>query len=212
MILLVPDSIQGARSLTAHQKEVATIRVAENNTGIKSNTFQWTHVTEALRDPQAWLMFLWSFTSCLPNGGLTTFGSLLIAGFGCGRLRALLLQMPQGATQLLFVCVACYLPSRVKNIRLVLMFYLNFVSLLSLVLIYAVPQQSAKLGGMYLGSIAAANMPLAMSMVSSNMAGTSKRTTVNAMLFIAYCAGNIAGPQFFKASEAPSYPVSCSIP
>lgn len=29
--------------------------------------------------------------------------------------------------------------------------------------------------------------------------------TVTAILFIAYCAGNIIGPQLFKTSEAPHY-------
>jgi hypothetical protein len=29
--------------------------------------------------------------------------------------------------------------------------------------------------------------------------------TVTAMLFVAYCAGNISGPQFFLSEEAPTY-------
>jgi hypothetical protein len=29
---------------------------------------------------------------------------------------------------------------------------------------------------------------------------------VNASVLIAYCAGNIAGPQFFSVDEAPNYP------
>lgn len=29
--------------------------------------------------------------------------------------------------------------------------------------------------------------------------------TVTAIMFLGYCAGNIAGPQFFKAKEAPRY-------
>lgn len=48
-------------------------------------------------------------------------------------------------------------------------------------------------------------MPLALSLVQANYRGTTKRATVTAMLFVAYCAGNMAGPQFFLTREAPTY-------
>ena len=35
----------------------------------------------------------------------------------------------------------------------------------------------------------------------------TKKSTVSAMLFIAYCIGNIVGPQFYLASEEPTYDV-----
>ncbi|KAJ3943295.1 uncharacterized protein N0V96_006215 [Colletotrichum fioriniae] len=47
--------------------------------------------------------------------------------------------------------------------------------------------------------------PVILSMSSGNFGGFTKKTTVNAMIFIAYCAGNIIGPQLFFEWEAPSY-------
>ena len=44
-----------------------------------------------------------------------------------------------------------------------------------------------------------------MSLVTANTGGSTKRTTVNAVFFISYCAGNIIGPFAFKTSEAPVY-------
>ncbi|KIW03940.1 uncharacterized protein PV09_04777 [Verruconis gallopava] len=208
MIFVLPDSIAQAKFLSPRQKDVALFRVAENNTGIKTNKFQKSQTLQALIDPQAWLIFFWSFVVNLPNGGLTAFGSLVIAGFGYKGLDALLLQMPGGATQLVFVLLACYLPSKFKNIRLNIMFFLNLISLVGMAMVYAIPasHKGARLGGYCLCTVFAANMPLALSLISSNVAGTTKKTTVNAMMFIAYCAGNIAGPQFYKSREAPSYP------
>jgi hypothetical protein len=51
-------------------------------------------------------------------------------------------------------------------------------------------------------------LPISMSMVSSNISGSAKKTTVSAMLFLSYCIGNIISPQVFLTREEPKYPVS----
>ncbi|CAI6101459.1 unnamed protein product [Clonostachys chloroleuca] len=43
-------------------------------------------------------------------------------------------------------------------------------------------------------------------MSTGNIRGFTKKTTVNAMIFIGYCVGNIVGPHLFVDNEAPSYP------
>jgi hypothetical protein len=47
---------------------------------------------------------------------------------------------------------------------------------------------------------------MCMSLITANIAGSTKRTTVNAIFFISYCVGNIIGPFAFKSTEAPRYP------
>lgn len=42
-------------------------------------------------------------------------------------------------------------------------------------------------------------------MNSANTAGHTKKVTMNAVVFAAYCVSNIIGPQFFKANQAPLY-------
>lgn len=51
---------------------------------------------------------------------------------------------------------------------------------------------------------------MTLSMVSSNVAGFTKKATVSAMMFIAYCTGNIVGPFLFFEREAPGYKVKLS--
>ena len=77
-----------------------------------------------------------------------------------------------------------------------------------MVMIYALPHhaRNAKLSGFCLAMAFAANMPLCLSMVASNVGGFSKKATVNAMVFIAYCTGNIVRPQFYLTFEASLYP------
>jgi MFS transporter, ACS family, allantoate permease len=39
----------------------------------------------------------------------------------------------------------------------------------------------------------------------ANTSGHTKKTTINALMFISYCVANIIAPQFFIATEAPGY-------
>ncbi|KAI8290531.1 putative transporter [Colletotrichum sp. SAR11_57] len=41
----------------------------------------------------------------------------------------------------------------------------------------------------------------------ANTAGHTKKVTTNAIVFASYCISNIIGPQFFKSSQAPLYPL-----
>ena len=91
-----------------------------------------------------------------------------------------------------------------------MMIFITASSLLGVLLIYKLDPQNktGRLMGIYIGVGYAVNVPLCMSLVTSNVAGFSKRSVVSAMIFIAYCVGNIVGPQFYHSSESPSYPVS----
>jgi MFS transporter, ACS family, allantoate permease len=65
-----------------------------------------------------------------------------------------------------------------------------------------------KLFGIWMFGAYAAGFPLSLSIIASDVAGFTKKTTVSAVLFVAYCAGNIVGPQLFKAAEKPTYPTA----
>jgi MFS transporter, ACS family, allantoate permease len=42
-------------------------------------------------------------------------------------------------------------------------------------------------------------------LANANCAGYTKKATLGAVMFIAYCASMIAGPQVFRSDEAPVY-------
>jgi len=46
-----------------------------------------------------------------------------------------------------------------------------------------------------------------LSLQTANTAGHTKKVVVSAILFLGYCAGNIAGPFFYKSDQAPTYPL-----
>ncbi len=117
--------------------------------------------------------------------------------------------MPTGAAQFIFVLIGCLICTKVKSARLITMIILTLISLVGMVMMSALDHthRNAKLGRFCLALAFAANTPLGLSLVSSNVTGFTKKGTVNAMVFIGYCAGNIVGPQFYLASEEPNYPV-----
>lgn len=87
------------------------------------------------------------------------------------------------------------------------------ISVVGLILIWKLDpaEQVGRMFGLTLAVVYAINLPISLSVVTSNIAGFSKKSVTSALLFIAYCVGNMVGPQFFLASEEPSYPVR-SIP
>lgn len=44
-----------------------------------------------------------------------------------------------------------------------------------------------------------------MAIANANCAGYTKKTTLGAIIFIGYCAAQVAGPQVFQPKEAPVY-------
>jgi len=50
-----------------------------------------------------------------------------------------------------------------------------------------------------------------LSIIASDVAGYTKKTAVSAVVFLAYCAGNISGPQVFFVREAPHYRTGCEV-
>ena len=68
-------------------------------------------------------------------------------------------------------------------------------------------QHVARLICYYLTGPYNAGFVLILSLSTANIAGHTKKVVTNAVLFLGYCTGNIAGPFFYKTEQAPSYPL-----
>lgn len=118
--------------------------------------------------------------------------------------------MPLGAAQIVFLLITATVATFVPRTRIAMMILNTVVSLVGMALVWqlGMDERTERLLGLALGAVFAVNIPLSLSVISSNVAGFTKRSVTGALLFVAYCVGNIVGPQFFLASEAPHYPVS----
>jgi len=82
-----------------------------------------------------------------------------------------------------------------------------FIATLGMLLIVCLPLSNniGRLLGYYLTQASPTGFVALLSLLSSNVAGYTKKTTVAALYLIAYCAGNIIGPQVFRPKDAPRY-------
>jgi hypothetical protein len=104
--------------------------------------------------------------------------------------------------------------SKFNNTRIPMMILMVVSSLIGMILVYVLPTENkyGRLSGIWLSAVFAADIPISLSLITSNVGGFTKKATVQAMLFIGYCSGNIIGPQFFYTREAPKYPVRSPSP
>ncbi|KAH7303091.1 major facilitator superfamily domain-containing protein [Stachybotrys elegans] len=202
------DEPATARFLTPANREKAMIRVSENKMASKDHSFKLPQLIEGLTDPKPWLLFLIMLSSTLLNGR-ASFQAFIVQGMGFNKVNSYLVQVISAAFQALFVFTATVGSSYIKNSRTYFMVFLYAISVAGAVMVRQIEQQRlwARFLGYCLCIAFSGNFPMIFAMSTANFAGYTKKATVNAALFVAYCAANVSSPQLFSASEAPT----CSV-
>lgn len=206
--LLLPDSISKARFLTEEEKRFARNRAVIAGTGATEKTaWKWDQVVECLIDPKTWLIFGLELTTQIPNGGTQNFANLVIKSFGFTSLQSTLISIPYSIITVIAITGSGWLAGRYRQVNCLLVVAVVIPCIVGSAIIYCRANivLGVQLFGYFLLSTGPSAMPLALSLVQANYRGVTKKMTVTALLFLAYCAGNIAGPQFFLDSEAPTY-------
>jgi MFS family permease len=174
--------------------------------GIENVQFKWHQVLECLKDPQTWMLSLITISSNVPNGAVSSYQATLIRSFGFAPKITALLQLPSGAVSVVSIIMATYLAGRFNQRGL------NVVTLLvpgaiggALMAFLPSHNKTGKLIGIYLTNCIGASLPLLYSWVSANIAGHTKKVTMNAILLMSFCLGNIIGPLTFRQSDGPEF-------
>ncbi|GME27451.1 MFS allantoate transporter [Neofusicoccum parvum] len=204
----IPDTPTRAWFLKGDDGAKAVARVKENMTGIKNGVWKNEQMLEALKDPQSWLFVLIQFCGNIPNGGVTNFAAIVVNGLGFTVFQTLLIGMIATAFQAVFVILSSGGATLFKNTRTYWLVWNFIISLIGTVMVREIPADGgkwSKFAGYCLLISFSANFPMMLSLTAANVGGFTKKTTVNAMLFLSYCAGNIVGPQLFFDDEAPTY-------
>lgn len=202
----MPDNQTNAKFLSHREKLVAIERIRANFQGIGNRIWKWSQFCEAFRDPRTYLYVLYSLLMNIPNGGITTFGSLIIKSFGFNDRISLLLGMPGGAVDIICKLGFTYASDKLLDRTLPAIIAI-LIPMIGGIMMITLPfsAKGALLLGYYFISAAGASWGLVMVMISNNTLGYTKKATVNGLQILAYAAGNWIGPQTFRASDAPNY-------
>ncbi|KAK6082123.1 AMP-binding enzyme [Seiridium cupressi] len=202
----MPDSQLNARFLTPKERLMAVERIRMNQQGVGNKHFKMYQFKEALTDPMIWAFVFYSLVADIPNGGISNFFSQLIVSFGYTNTQSLLLGTPGGAVEVVALVVAGHLGDRFRN-RLLISTSGLLIAALGMLLITCLPESNnaGRLVGYYLTQASPTPFVALLSLISTNVAGWTKKTTVAAMYLIGYCVGNIIGPQVFQSKDQPEY-------
>lgn len=203
----VPDSQLNARWLSKEDRVLALERIRINQQGVGNKHFKMYQFWEALTDPTVWGFVLYALVANIPNGGITNFFSQLITSFGYTKQQSLLYGTPGGAVEVVALIGTGFLGDRLGS-RILASSGGMVLAILGVALIVGLPLEGynkGRLAGYYFTQASPTPFVCFLSLISSNVAGYTKKTTTAAMYLIAYCVGNIIGPQTFRPSDAPRY-------
>jgi len=205
-LFIMPDNQLNARFLTKEERVLAVQRIKSNGQGIGNKHFKVYQFKEALLDPMVWAFVFYALVADIPNGGITNFFSQLIVSFGYTPEQSLLYGTPGGAVEIISLILSGYLGDRYGN-RILISTVGLAVAVLGMILIVALPLQNSvgRLVGYYLTQASPTGFVALLSLISTNVAGYTKKVTTAAMYLVAYCVGNIIGPQAFRPQDAPQY-------
>lgn len=191
---VVPDNQLNARWLSQTDRVLAVARVRVNQQGIGNKHFKMYQVKQTLTDPLAWSFFFFALAADIPNGGISNFFSQLIVSFGYTAEESLLYGTPGGAVEIISLIFCGWLGDRIGN-RILVSVSGVFIAMIGVILIVALPlsNNGGRLAGYYMTQALPTGFVAILSLISTNIAGYTRKTTVAAMYLIAYCVGNIIG-------------------
>ncbi|KAF9766018.1 hypothetical protein IL306_001610 [Fusarium sp. DS 682] len=203
----LPGTPMDAFFFDDREKYHAVNRLAVNKTGIVNHTWKWSQVKEAVIDPKTWILFFFNIAINIPNGGLTTFGGLIIAGLGYSGVNASLLTMPTGVMSTLAAFVFSLISAKWNKRRCLTTMIACVVPIIGTAVVVALPRSNlgGQMVGLYLLYSYFGPYVVGIGLAQANTAGHTKKTVVFAILYIGYAVGNLIGPQTFRAEQAPDY-------
>lgn len=193
-LFFMPDNQLNARWLSKDDRRLAVERVRVNQQGIGNKHFKAYQLKEALLDPLTWAFMFYALAADIPNGGISNFFSQLIVSFGYTPDQSLLYGTPGGVVEVVTLIVCGYLGDRYGN-RILISSSGLILSTMGMLLIVALPisNNGGRLAGYYFTQASPTAFVCLLSLIATNVAGYTKKTTVAALYLISYCVGNIIG-------------------
>ncbi|KAF2011133.1 allantoate transport protein [Aaosphaeria arxii CBS 175.79] len=207
---LIPNSPVSAWFLTPTERIVAVERLRRGQTGVRCQKIKLSQLKEAFLDIKLWLVFIMMGSAYTVNGAVSGFGPLIVSTFGWSTLESILWQFPLGGLCLFDILLCGYLSSKIPNIRIILLIVNCLPVIAGCAMIWKskwthhapTPVAGYSIIGTF-GAVVSQTIVIGM----SNVAGATKKSAMAAAIFVAYCVGNIVGPQLiYSQTKKDHYP------
>lgn len=206
----MPDSPVSAWFLTPEERFTAVERLRVGQTGVRCTKFKKSQLIEAIRDIKVWLIFVMMASCYTMNGAVSGFGPLIVSTFGWNTLQSILLQFPLAGICFFVILLVGHLGGRFTNIRVFLLVGTCLPVIAGCAMIWksawthhaAAPVVGYSITGFFGGTAS-----LIITLGMANVAGHTKKSFMAATIFVAYCVGNIVGPQLvWSETKSEHYP------
>ncbi|KAK7752826.1 hypothetical protein SLS62_005168 [Diatrype stigma] len=206
----VPSSPVSAWFLSEEERFAAVERLRRGQTGVRCSQFKPAQLREAVLDVKIWLIAVMMASAYTVNGAVSGFGPLIVSTFGWSSLDSILFQFPLGGLCFIAILLTGWLGSRIPDIRIIMLIICCLPVIVGCAVIWksewtfhaAAPVVGYTLTGTFGGVVS-----LIITIGMSNVAGHTKKSFTSATIFVAYCVGNIIGPQLIKSqTKVDHYP------
>ncbi|KZT30966.1 MFS general substrate transporter [Neolentinus lepideus HHB14362 ss-1] len=204
MLYFMAGSIVTARFFTSEEKTLAVERLRNNHQGVGSNKYKAYQAKEAWLDCRTWMYVVFVLSAQSPAGGLVLLSSILIKSIGFDSKTTLLLSIPQGVVAILANIGFGYLADKTKQ-RSGAAILAGLLSLFAACLLFGpgnvgpyYRQYGQLIAYFIMSGTSSTSWYIVISMMSSNVLGTTKKTSLNAIVFVTLGVAYFAGPQTFR--------------
>jgi MFS family permease len=204
----IPNYPLTAKFLSSEERTHLISRLSKNQDATVSETFTWSGVVAALRDPKCWLYGLTFHTLSLPLYTLSLFLPTIIQELGFTAAQAQLLTIPPYAIATGLTVLTAVLSERLKR-RAPFIMIPAAVGIVGYIVLLTVPSAKSP-GAAYVGTILAAAgiypaCAIGLSWPANNVSGQTKRAAACAMQISIGNLGAVMGTQLYRTEYAPRF-------
>jgi hypothetical protein len=198
VLVWMPDSAMSAKCFSETDKTLMIERVRNNQTGLQNRKWRKEQFKEAFTDPQTYAYCLIALTTTIPTSGLGSFANIIITeNFHFDPLQTQLIAIPRGIAIIIILLSSTWFVNKTGQNLFVMAIYVIPSFIGTIILMTIENTTTARKVGLLISFHVVltfwAAQGLAMSMISRNVAGQTKKSIVVAANFVCWAIGNAIG-------------------
>ncbi|KAL1969183.1 hypothetical protein VTN77DRAFT_437 [Rasamsonia byssochlamydoides] len=194
-----------AEFLTDEEREFIQFRLKYDSDATRDESFSWSAVLKAAKDPKVWLYGLAFHTISLPMYTLSLFLPTIINELGYSAASAQLLSVPPYAVAFVLTITVAILSERTRR-RAPFVMATSALGCIGYIILLSTYSPSKS----YVGTVFAAagiypSAAIVLSWPANNVSGQTKRAIANAMQISIGNLGAVLGTQLYRAESSPRF-------